>query len=123
MVVYHLDTVAAYAGDIGGAPVDLTEYDESIRDMKIGASKHGDLDYLRLAIDYLITHLEADAPEYLNAHYDYDEDETDELLRYIRFKVWGENTVANRKEVEKVELVDTMVTDWWEMRKSEDVLT
>ena len=116
MVSHYLISVTAYVGDNGGAPEDLSEYDEDIRNMKIGAEKFDDLGYLRLAIDYLITHPEIDKLIYMGGFYDYDPEESDELLRYIRFKVWGEDFVANPQLVERLELEDTMSTEWWQMR-------
>ena len=116
MVERYLQTVTAYVADNGGAPEDLTEYDECIRDMQIGAENHNETKYLRLAIDHLITYAIADAPDLMEMFYFYDEEEADELLRYIRFKVWGENFVANPQLVKKVELVDTSLTDWRKMR-------
>lgn len=117
MVERYLQTVTVYVADNGGAPEDLTEYDEYIRNMKQKAERNGDLDYLRLAIDYLITYAIADAPDLIDMFYFYDEEEADELLRYIRLKVWGEDFVANPQLVKKVELVDTSLTDW---RKTRD---
>ena len=116
MIGHYLSAVTSYVGDNDGAPVDLTEYDESIYSMKLKAEQFNDLDYLRLAIDYFITHPEACTLAYLGGFYDYDEEEKDELLRYIRLKVWGEDFVANPEEVEKLELEDTMSTEWWQMR-------
>ena len=116
MINYYLRTVVSYAGDIGGAPEDLSEYDRSIISMKQKAERKDDLAYLRLAIDYLITHPEIDKLIYMGGFYDYDEEEADELLRYIRFTVWGEDFVANPQLVERLELEDTMSTEWWQMR-------
>lgn len=120
MVERHLQTVTAYAGDNGGAPEDLTEYDEDISIMKRKAERKGDLDYLRLAIDYLITYPEADAPSLMNMFYFYDREEADELLRYIRFKVWGTDEVNNLDEVKQVELVPMPLDEWRETRESLD---
>lgn len=116
MVRNYLSTVTAYVGDNGGAPEDLSEYDEDIINMKRKAERKDDLNYLRLAIDYFIIHPEACTSMYLGGFYDYDEEEIDELLRYIRFKVWGTDSVVNPKEVEKLELEDTMSSEWWQMR-------
>lgn len=120
MVSHYLVTVASYAGDNDGAPEDLSEYDKCIYSMKRQAERKDDLDYLRLAIDYLITHPEVDKLIYMGGFYDYDEEESDELLRYIRLKVWGEDFVANPAEVKKLELEDTMSTEWWQKREQQN---
>lgn len=117
MIVYYLDTVASYVGDIGGAPEDLSEYDRSIISMKLKAEKHDDLYLLRLAIDYLLTHPEVDAPNYVNAHYDYDREETEDLLKHIKFVVWSTDSMMDKKLIDSVELVDTTFEEWINSKK------
>ena len=117
MVERHLQTVTAYVGDNDGAPEDLAEYDEDILIMKRKAERKGDLCYLRIAIDYLITHPEADAPSLMDMFYFYDEEEANELLKYIRLKVWETDEANNPEEIEEVELVDTSLDEWRQTRE------
>ncbi|MGF1489076.1 MAG: hypothetical protein ACFBSE_18470 [Prochloraceae cyanobacterium] len=121
MVSHYLNAVTAYVGDIGDAAEDVSEYHEDIINMKLRAEKHGDLDSLRLAIDYLLTHPEANPSSYAAIHYDYDDEEIKELLNYIRLVVWSTESVTNLEEVNKVELVNTSLSDWWEMRKNKEI--
>ena len=108
----YLDHVTSQIGDEGSLPDDVTGYYDSILDMKHFAIKQGDLDILRLAIDKLLTDPKVDAPSFAAIHYDYDKDEMQELLFYIRSVVWPDTPMPNPIEVEGIEFVSMSKDEW-----------
>ena len=117
MIFDYLTSITAYVGDNDGAPEDLSEYDEDILNVKLGAEKYGDLDCFRLAIDYLLTHPEANASSYAPIHYQYDQEEMKELLNHIKQVIWSTDSMLEREVIDSVELVDISLTDWWKSRR------
>jgi hypothetical protein len=118
MVAHYLIHVTGYISELDGCePEDITEYYDSIMDMKIGADRHNDLEPLRLAIEYLLTHPEIDLTKFLSGiHYNYTQAQSIELLNYIRKILWPDLPAPNAQEVHDVKLVSMSTSDWWKMR-------
>lgn len=119
MVRHYLSCVTSYVGDIGCIPDGVTDYYNDIIEMKKGAIHQGDLDELRLAIDYLLTHPEINPPSFAQTHYHYDDDEFEELLLYIRSVVWPQLPPPDPEEVKDVKFINISASDWWDMRKAQ----
>jgi hypothetical protein len=119
----YLDHVASYIGDVGYLPDDLNEYNDSILDLKKFACERGDLDILRVAIDYLLTHPEIDVSSFAAIHHQFDPDEMKDFLCHIRAIIWPQASALGLEEIINVEFINISRFDWWEMRKSKPVST
>ena len=119
MVRLYLGEVTSCIGDYGGLPENIHGYDNAIREMKLSAELHQELDVLRMAIDYLITSPKVDAASFAATHYDFDSDEIMELLFYIRSVVWPNLPPPNFEEVKDIVLVEISTSDWWDKRRAE----
>jgi hypothetical protein len=119
MIREYFTYATSFIGDIGGLPESVTEYRNSALIMKKRAEEKGDLEALRLAIDYLLLHPNANAPSYASIHYHYDQDEMQEVLLYIRSVVWPEAAPLDAKKVKDVKIVPMSTSDWWDMRKAQ----
>jgi hypothetical protein len=108
----YLTSVTSYAGDIGGAPEDVTEYHESVLDMKLAAEERGDLKYLQLAIDRLLVDPSENAPSYARIHYHYSPEEMKELLGYIRSVVWPDLPPPKSEDVKRIHFVEMSAEEW-----------
>jgi hypothetical protein len=85
----YLTYVTSYIGDLGGVPEDVTEYYNSVVDMKLAATEKGNLDDLKLSIDYLLA---TNKSEYKTVHYDYSIGEFKELLTSIQNTIWSDSS-------------------------------
>ena len=116
---FYLQRFSSYVLDLDGqVPEDLSAYDDEIDDIVVGATRHNDLEHLRLAVDYLLLHPDIPLAErYMNLNYEYEEDEARELLAYFRQKAWPDLPPPDPEEVKDVRIVDTMmISEWWEQR-------
>jgi hypothetical protein len=118
MVAHYLIHVTGYISELDGCePEDISEYYDSIMDMKIGADRHNDLEPLQLAIEYLLTHPEIDSTKFLSGiHYNYTQEQSIELLSYIRKILWPDLPAPKTEKVLDVNLVPMPTFDWWKMR-------
>jgi hypothetical protein len=118
MVAHYLIHVTGYISELDGCePEDITEYYDSIMDMKIGADRHNDLDPLQLAIEYILTHPEVDPTKFLSGiHYNYTQEQSIELLNYIRKILWPDLPAPKAEKVRDVNLVPMSTFDWWKIR-------
>ncbi|MGF1489077.1 MAG: hypothetical protein ACFBSE_18475 [Prochloraceae cyanobacterium] len=107
-----------YFNDHELPPDEITDYYNNVLELKSDAIRRGDLDPLRLGIDYLLCNTDIN----LDSHggiYPYDDDEVREILRYIRSVIWPDLSNVNCEEIKDIKLVNTNRFDWWEMRKLE----
>jgi hypothetical protein len=117
----YLDHVASYIGDVGYFPDDLNEFNDSIIDMKKFAFARGDLDILRLAIDYLLTNSEIDPSSFASIHYNFEPSEMKDFLLHIRSSVWPQASAPSLEEVIDVIFINISRFDWWKMRESQTI--
>jgi hypothetical protein len=110
----YLTYVTSYVGDNDGVPEDLTEYYDSIINMKLAATEKRDLDYLKLLIDYLLM---TNKSNYETIHYIYSAEEFKELLTYIRDVIWPDSQSPRFENLKNIKLVPMSITDWWEIHK------
>jgi hypothetical protein len=110
----YLNYVTSYVGDIGGTPENLTEYHDSVINMKLAANERNDWDYLKLLLDYLLAKNKC---EYETIHYIYSAEEFKELLTYIRNVIWPDCPSPRVENLENIKLVPMSATDWWEIHK------
>ena len=94
---------------------EVTDCYEYVQELKIEATQKGDLEPLKLGINYLLCHSEISLDNHGGA-YTWDDEEVREILHYIRSIVWPDAPKVNCEEVKDVELTDTTDIDWWKMR-------
>ena len=102
----------------GVPPVDGKALDPEIELMGNTARLMGDLEELRLGIDYYLCHPEIDLTDPFFAYcddYGWEDAEVREVLKYIRRRLWPEVEI-NCEEAQQVELVPISKFDWWEQR-------
>lgn len=63
-------------------PDDIDEYHNFVLDMKFYATKHNDLEKLRLAFEYLLAHPEINTEEFAGSRYGFDDEDMREIIRY-----------------------------------------
>ena len=101
----YLNDVASYIGDIGCLPDNVTEYYDSVMDMKKNAARQGHLDILLLGIDYLLLDPNIDATDFAQTYNIFDLDEMEEFLKYIRSVAFSDAPPLNPETIKDVELV------------------
>jgi hypothetical protein len=101
----YLNEAFAYVGDKGCEPDNITEYHDSIINMKKFAAYDGNLDVLLLGIDCLLLDPNLDAPSFAEIYVLFDADEMEELLRYIRSVAFPDAPPLNPETIKDVELV------------------
>jgi hypothetical protein len=102
----YLEQVSAYVCDHGWLPDDVTGYYDYIINMKKSASRQGELDILLLSIDCLLLDPSLNAPSFASLHNDFDPDEMEELLRYIRTVAYPNAPPLNSETIKDVKIVD-----------------
>lgn len=104
----------------------LIEYDSYIEDMKRYANKKGNLLYLRLGIEYILTNKQLDESIYEKLSgecWDFDKDEIIEILTHIYSVIWFEKkepvfTGVPRVDLIKMSNISSSLADW-ELNKLE----
>jgi hypothetical protein len=116
-VKFYLDHVmVVYFGDHNQPPEDLSDYDENIENMRIIAQKAGDLPWLKLALQYLLSHPEINLRDYRGS-YPFQPDQVRAILIHIWGVLWPGSEVPGPGEGANVELVDMSVEEWADMRR------
>ena len=104
-----------YIIDYNTPPEKLDDYYDFIMSLKKDVTNHQDLDTLRLGINYLLCHPEIDLEDH-GGLYPWDDEEVREILQYILFVIWPDNSKINCEEVENIKLIDMSKFDWWKSR-------
>jgi len=112
MVLHYLSSVTAGWFDHNDLPPDdVREYLPRVEEMKRHATRHADLENLRLAIEYLLTAPHLDLEHFAGPRYPYDADEVREIIEFAYKKIWPERTLPT--EAPAVDLVPIPVDEWW----------
>ncbi|HYZ85464.1 MAG TPA: hypothetical protein VE621_13725 [Bryobacteraceae bacterium] len=112
---FYLDylTFHPFAGDDEGLE-SLSELDRYIRDMKIVAEQHGDLEPLRIFFDSVLANPEFATTSLLGSNWAFPEEELRRMIAYAREKVWPG---VPRSPDPQFELADVALEDWWASRE------
>jgi hypothetical protein len=102
----YLRYVTSYIEDHDSLPDDVTGYHDYVIDMKRAAVRQGELDILLLGIDCLLLDSSLDAPSFASLHNDFDPDEMEELLQYIRAVAYPNAPPLNPETIKDVKIVD-----------------
>ena len=102
----YLNLATSYIGIEGSLPDDVTGYHDYIVDMKKLAIYDGEINTLLLGIDCLLLDPNLDSPSFASLHNDFDPDEMEELLRYIRSVAFPNAPPLNPETIKDVKIVD-----------------
>jgi len=83
--------------------------------MRLLAEQFGDLEALKLAFEYLLSHPEIDASAFAGDRYPYDDDEVREIVRYARATIWPDAGPVPERGPD-VRLVNLSLQEWRALR-------
>ena len=114
---YYIHHVTSYyILDHDDIPDELDDCHNYVLKIKDNASMDGDLEVLRLGINYLLCHPDISLDNH-GGIYTWDDEEVREILHYILSVIWPSNSKANCDEVKDIQLVDMSKYDWWKSRR------
>jgi hypothetical protein len=118
MIRYYLDSITvSYFNHNELPPDDVKGYYDQVLALKRKAVSHGDLDSLKVAFEYLLSHRELDCGRLGDDRYPYSDEEIREIIRYAWHTIWPETSDAAPAVHPDVRLVQMPLEDWWEARR------
>jgi hypothetical protein len=121
MIRHYLgDIVISYFNHHDLPPDEVSEYKKYALVMKQNAINHGDLEWLKLAFEYLLSNPNIDCETFGDERYPYDAQEIRDIIQYAWETIWP-NDAAPRtiEKMPEIELVTMSLEDWWSTRNSE----
>jgi hypothetical protein len=113
MVNHYLsDITVAWFNHHELPPDEMPEYLPLVQWMKQNASNHDDLEYLKLAFEYLLTH-----EDFSGSRYPYDSDDIIEIIDFIYRTIWSDLPPVSLSNSDDVQLVSISLDDWWASRE------
>lgn len=97
-------------------PDDVTAYYKYVLEMQKGAVKHGDIDVLKLAFEYILSQPKFDCTRLNESDYPYENEEIREIIFYAWQTLWPNGAIAFIKEPIDIELVTIPIQEWWGSR-------
>ncbi|CBN59249.1 MULTISPECIES: hypothetical protein [Kamptonema] len=120
MIRYHLhDILLSWFNSNDLPPDDITGYYKYVLEMQKGAVKHGDMDVLKLAFEYILSQPEFDCTRLNESDYPYENEEIREIIFYAWQTLWPNDTNVFIKEPIDIELVTIPIQEWWGSRFQE----
>ena len=114
MTRYYLDSVTVgWFNRHDLPPDDVADYYDYVMDIQKSAQKHGDTEYLRVALEYLLSNPETDFERYDGGRYPYDSDDVREIIEYVLRTLWPDAAPIPAEELAKVKIVAVPLKDWW----------
>jgi hypothetical protein len=115
MLSYYLVGVTAgYFGRHDEPADDVQEYSYLIEDLRLGAALHGDLEYLRLGLEYLLAHREIDLVQFAGGtDFPYEQEQVREIIEYAWKTIWPDAPPIPSGCPPGVELVSMSLEEWW----------
>jgi hypothetical protein len=118
MAKYYLSYITvAWFGDHPEPPETVEEYGPLVRNIKALAEPAGDLPWLRLALEELLTNPTSNLKEFDGGHYPYSSDQIQDLLHYVWKTLWPGSRLPRTGDGPVVELVSMSAEEWIEHRK------
>ena len=119
MVKYYLSYLTVgYFGDHAEPAEDFEEYAPIIRNIRVLAERAGDLPWLQLAIEHLLSDSNANLKEYDGGYYPFSRDQIEQHLYHVWKTLWPGAELGQPGEGPTVELVEMSADEWLEYRKS-----
>lgn len=118
MVRYYLANVLlSWFNNHDTPPAEIEEYYEYVLDMKKAAIKHGDLEVLQIALEYILSNQSIDCASLNEGFYPYTNEEVREIIDYSYRVIWPEFTPKPADSLASVKLVPVSLQKWWESRQ------
>ena len=114
MIKYYLDTITVgYFNEHDLPPDNLGDYENLVNTIKSKATKHGDLEYLHVALAWLLTNKEVDLESFNGGRYPFDADEMREIISYVYVYLFQDRETPDIQVLESVQLVNVSLEEWW----------
>ena len=118
MVNHYLsDITVAWLNHHELPPDEMQDYLPLVQWMKQNASNHGDLEYLKLEFEYLLTHPDVNYEHFSGGRYPYDSDDIIEIIDFIYRTIWSDLPPVSLSNSDDVQLVSISLDDWWADRE------
>jgi len=118
MVNHYLsDITVAWFNHHELPPDNLKDYLPLVHWMKQNASNHDDLQYLKLAFEYLVTHPDVNHEYFSGGRYPYDRDDIKEIIDFTYRTIWSDSPPVSQINSHDVQLVPISLEDWWICRQ------
>ena len=95
---------------------DVSEYYPFVQNMKMHAVYHGDLDALKLGLEYILANPDYECLWMAGPVYSYEENQVREIIYYAWKTIWPEADPITRESTGDIKLVPTTLDEWWESR-------
>lgn len=95
----------------------VSEYHPLIEQMKMHAIWHGDLDALKLGLEYILANPHYDCLWLAGPVYTYDEEQLREIIHYAWKTIWPDADPITPESTKDTKLVATTLDEWWESRE------
>jgi|SRR4051794_3648418 hypothetical protein len=119
MVKYYLSYLTVgYFGDHAEPAENLEEYAPIVRNIRVLAERAGDLPWLRVALEHLLTNPGVNLKEYDGGHYPFSREQIEEILYYLWKTLWPDAQLGETGEGPAVQLLEMSADDWLNYRKS-----
>ncbi|WP_224248812.1 hypothetical protein [Hyalangium gracile] len=117
MLDYYLDNVTVgFFNDHDSPPDDLSGYHDDVMIMRQKAVRHGDMEFLRLGLGYLLSTPGIDHESWGGGRYPFDAEEVRAIIEYAYQTLWPGAPLPSRDELSQVELVSMPLEEWWAKR-------
>ncbi len=117
MLQRHLEYITlGYLDGYDEPPDDIEDYDDWIEEFRLSAERAGDLPFVKLALDHLLSSDESLKP-YDGGLYPYPEHQLYEIFEGAWDAVWPDDRLSRRGEAAVVDLVDMTADEWAERRE------
>ena len=118
MVNHYLsDITVAWFNHHELPPDEMQEYLPLVQWMKQNASNHGDLEYLKLAFEYLLTHPDVNYEDFSGGRYPYDSDDIIEIIDFIYRTIWSDLPAVSLNNSDDVQLVSIAILNHYPYRE------
>lgn len=117
MLRRHLERVTlGYLGRHDQPPEDVTDFDDAIRELRLAAEASGDLPWVKLGLDHVLTTPGIRLRDYGGGQYPYPEETLSELLRYTWEQLWPGETLSPPGAAAALDLVEMPAAEWAALR-------
>lgn len=114
MVNHYLsDITVAWFNHHELPPDEIQDYFPLVQWMKQNASNHADLEYLKRAFEYLLTHPDINYEYFSGSRYPYDRDEIREIIEFAYRTIWPNTPRVLLDNSHDVQLVPISLEEWW----------
>ncbi|PSB68581.1 hypothetical protein C7B61_00130 [filamentous cyanobacterium CCP1] len=115
MVDHYLgDITVSWFNQHDMPPSHVKDYHSLVLWMRQNANNHGDLNYLKLAFEYMLIQTGINYEEFAGGRYPYDGEDIREIIEFSYKMLWPDSNLP--EQLPDVRLVDISLEEWWEKR-------